>query len=599
MARQPLLITLIVVVALAALVRGWAALWFLCDDAFITFRYAAMARLGHGYVWNPPPMPPVEGYTSAAWLWLLHGLWALTGRPPPQTANNVSLICAGITVGLTAWATLRAQLSEGLAPYRLAVLTLTLGALVTHRGFLVWSSSGLETALFVSLVTAWAVVTAREGRGPVIGALAAAIALTRPDGYLFVAATVALLGLRALRGEGARALALGLAPLAAVLAHVLWRRLTYGAWLPNTFAAKVGAAWPEAGLPYLAWFVLEYALWSWPLALLAALRRWRPGPGALAVGLTLLGQLGYYTLKVGGDHFEFRVFTHLAPLVALTTPLLLDRAGLRPAWTLALSALAWALALPLPWAEHQLAQGQTTMVAVRAGPKLGEALPGPLRPLGLAWDHLRDQLAPQLIGLRHREHQLFAELQLRLTPGLDASRPATMGGDVVVVRRLDGGFRLDPSADARPLLAARPAVDVGTVGVIGWALPSLLVLDSLGLNDPVVARLGAHVTPRRMAHERRPPPGYIECFQANVTFGVAVEETTTGALVDVMSHPQGYRERLDLSAPGLPLPPRWAGKPGLRARAVVLLLEREAPLTEADLARCAAWSAEEGSGPAP
>ena len=58
LARQPLLITLIVVVALAVLVQGWAALWFLCDDAFITFRYAAMARLGHGYVWNPPPMPP-------------------------------------------------------------------------------------------------------------------------------------------------------------------------------------------------------------------------------------------------------------------------------------------------------------------------------------------------------------------------------------------------------------------------------------------------------------------------------------------------------------------------------------------------------------
>jgi hypothetical protein len=91
-----------------------------------------------------------------------------------------------------------------------------------------------------------------------------------------------------------------------------------------------------------------------------------------------LGQLAYYTLKVGGDHFEFRVFTHLAPLVALTTPLLFDRAGLRPAWTLALSALAWALALPLPWAEHQVAKGQTTMVAVRAGPKLGDgACPAP------------------------------------------------------------------------------------------------------------------------------------------------------------------------------------------------------------------------------
>jgi hypothetical protein len=239
------------------------------------------------------------------------------------------------------------------------------------------------------------------------------------------------------------------------------------------------------------------------------------------------------------------------------------------------------------------------MVAVRAGPKLATVLPSPLWPLGVAWDGLRDQLAPQLIGLRHREHQLFGELQLRITPGLDATRPATMGGDVVVVRRVEGGFRLDPTADARPLLAAAPALDVGTVGVIGWSFPGLLVLDSLGLNDPVVANFGLHVTPRRMAHERRPPPGYVECFKANVTLGVAVEDSATGRLLDVMSTPQGYREGLDLSAPGLPLPTRWAGKEGLRARAVVLVLERATALTEADLARCAAWRPDEGSGPTP
>jgi hypothetical protein len=173
-----------------------------------------------------------------------------------------------------------------------------------------------------------------------------------------------------------------------------------------------------------------------------------------------------------------------------------------------------------------------------------------------------------------------------------------MGGDVVVVRRVEGGFRLDPSADARPLLAAAPVMDVGTVGVIGWRMPQLVVLDSLGLNDPVIAHFGLHVTPRRMAHERRPPPGYVECFQANVTLGLAVEDAATGALLDVMSTPAGYRERLDLSAPGLPLPGRWAGKPGLRARAVALVLERAAPLTEAELARCAAWRPDD-SGPTP
>jgi arabinofuranosyltransferase len=94
-------------------------------------------------------------------------------------------------------------------------------------------------------------------------------------------------------------------------------------------------------------------------------------------------------------------------------------------------------------------------------------------------------------------------------------------------------------------------------------MPSMLVLDSLGLNDPVIAHFGLHVTPRRMAHERRPPPGYVECFQANVTLGLAVEDAATGALLDVMSYPQGYRERLDLSRAG----PAAAGPLGGQAGA--------------------------------
>jgi hypothetical protein len=150
----------------------------------------------------------------------------------------------------------------------------------------------------------------------------------------------------------------------------------------------------------------------------------------------------------------------------------------------------------------------------------------------------------------------------------------------------------------QPLLVTLIVVVALAVLVQGWAMPSMLVLDSLGLNDPVIAHFGLHVTPRRMAHERRPPPGYVECFQANVTLGLAVEDAATGALLDVMSTPAGYRERLDLSAPGLPLPGRWAGKPGLRARAVALVLERAAPLTEAELARCAAWRPDD-SGPTP
>ena len=60
--------------AVAGLLYGWALFWFLCDDAFIAFRYASNSRLGWGYTWNPPPFRAVEGYTSFLWVLLLDGV---------------------------------------------------------------------------------------------------------------------------------------------------------------------------------------------------------------------------------------------------------------------------------------------------------------------------------------------------------------------------------------------------------------------------------------------------------------------------------------------------------------------------------------------
>jgi arabinofuranosyltransferase len=56
-----------------------------------------------------------------------------------------------------------------------------------------------------------------------------------------------------------------------------------------------------------------------------------------------------------------------------------------------------------------------------------------------------------------------------------------------------------------------------SVGVVGWALPNVAILDKLGLNDRVVASSPPTGGPdRQMAHDRRAPPGYVECFSPNV-----------------------------------------------------------------------------------
>ena len=71
-------VVLLVLAGGAALVAGWQLFWFLTDDAFIAFRYVSNSQFGRGYVWNPPPFLPVEGYTSFLWVALLDGVWRLT-----------------------------------------------------------------------------------------------------------------------------------------------------------------------------------------------------------------------------------------------------------------------------------------------------------------------------------------------------------------------------------------------------------------------------------------------------------------------------------------------------------------------------------------
>jgi arabinofuranosyltransferase len=116
-----------------------------------------------------------------------------------------------------------------------------------------------------------------------------------------------------------------------------------------------------------------------------------------------------------------------------------------------------------------------------------------LRWYGAAWDDLEGWLIRHLVGLRHQEHKIFGEFQVARFP------PRATGAQI--------------SGDGHPVLLYH------TIGVPGWVLPNVAVLDWFGLNDAVIA----HAKPtreasedRQMAHDRGPPPGYFECFRPNV-----------------------------------------------------------------------------------
>lgn len=509
-------VTAILILASALLLAGWLAggTWFVCDDAYIAFRYAANWRAGRGIVWNPPPFRPVEGYTSFAWVVLVGGGWRLTGVAPPVLAPALGLFFAAATLGRLWWHGLRMRLPAPQEETRLGLVALMLGAVAANRTFLAWATSGLETPLFALALLGWTLAMARplgdEDRlwSARVSAWASVLALTRPDGYLFVAATLALavpMGRRARTGSSTGSQWLGFLALLPVAAHVLWRRSFYGAWLPNTYVAKHVDAWPEAGARYALAFALEYFLW--PLLVLIAWwlwsewRRLRSGQGGLPAweehapkllgGATLTAHLAYYVLSVGGDHFEYRIFAAYVPLMMLGG--LHGAAALREARRSVLAlGVATLVTLPLPWLLWEVERYSGDYWTIRSETPSLASLPAPARPFLRPWAQLQDWLLPRGNGIRVWEHRRFIEM-------------------------VDSELLAPERAAAMEWEPYHPVVVASGVGIVGWTYPNVAVIDTRGLNDLVIARTEwANRGERYMAHDRRPPEGYVECFAPNV-----------------------------------------------------------------------------------
>jgi arabinofuranosyltransferase len=280
-----------------------------------------------------------------------------------------------------------------------------------------------------------------------------------------------------------------------VAVHVVWRRLHYGAWLPNTFYAKTTSAWPESGLRYLAAFALEYALWlALPFVIAGLAAAWRrgarPRPGGVVAVGCLLAHAAFYTLVIGGDHFEFRVYSQLVPLIGLALLGSLAALRLRRPLALAIFAVFLATGWLIPWTHWWKTRSlerrsETHLLYV----PVAASLPPPFRWLGAGWDELERWLIGHHVGLRHQEHKVFQEHLRQVLPSRERGAHAFDGIE-------------------------NPVIAAVSVGVVGWVYPRAHVIDLLGLNDAVIARSpSAHLGRRAMAHERRPPPGYVEAFQ--------------------------------------------------------------------------------------
>lgn len=286
------------------------------EDTFISMRYARNLVEGNGLVYNAGER--VEGYTNFLWTLVLALVHAV-GAPPLETTVVVSIVLAAAAAGALALGLREATGHDGLA--------WSAAALVLLPAFWDAAGSGLETSLYTALLTGAALLQAadvrtgrRAGRWNVI--LLALAALTRPEG-IFAAGLLCGAAFLARRGErrfGARQVTIFGTVALVVLVHVLWRRLYYGDWVPNTFHCKVGASWAQfrRGAEQLLQFLRTgNGLLLVPCAAAPWLLRRRPWllpPLALGAGYAA------YVVAIGGDNFwRHRYLVPVLPALLLVS----------------------------------------------------------------------------------------------------------------------------------------------------------------------------------------------------------------------------------------------------------------------------------------
>ena len=502
---------------------GWLAsvAWFITDDAFISFRYVRNLLDGHGLVFNPGEY--VEGYTNFLWVLELAAIWRVLGIRPEHVANWLSVIYTVGTIAVLLWWVARMPFLR----HRGLIAWMALGLICGSATFAVWTSGGgLETRQF-TFFTLVAVVGLSLYGANRWGLLAASLslsaaALTRPEGLLVAACCVGWFvaqrwfTARRLDWRGTLALA---APFVVLIGgHFLARYRYYGEWLPNTYYAKHVGPWYESGFRYLWAAAIETGLYLLiPLALLALRGRWRERrDGIYALVLLIVGTHMAYLFEIGGDHFEFRPLDHYWPLLAVPAAEGLARLGGALSGSLKRRShhLRWAggrtlaIVIFVPVLFYAgaiqgvlLFEGMTRIGAERLAPKISVidqenpawllAAPGMSALVAVSID-LRLQSDRHFVGMRAFSHHAGTTRWIRGWKPYEHTASRFIPDDAVM------------------------AMDA--MGVGPYFLPDVVFVDIFGLVDATVARnpTDRSSSERVIAHDRIPPPGYLQRRGANL-----------------------------------------------------------------------------------
>ncbi len=306
----------VVAIAAAVFILHARSIDAVCDDAFISLRYARNL-VDHGApVYNLGER--VEGYTSPLWMLLSAAPLAL-GIEGSKVLSLMGLF-GGVALVAAVW-----RLWTVVAPARPVPGFVVLGLVVASTPLAAWSSSGLETTAFAAMIALSVAEAAAfvgqptRARGYVAGGVIALTTLLRPEGALIGAVAFVCLALN--RGTRLQLLPFLLAAAAPVSVFVLWRLWYYGELLPNTFFAKLSAApWRriQVGLRYSFFTVSELGFAFSTLLLLSAIVAPWKAPATRIIRPIIPVYIAY-VLYVGGDFFDlFRFFVPILPLLLVS-----------------------------------------------------------------------------------------------------------------------------------------------------------------------------------------------------------------------------------------------------------------------------------------
>jgi arabinofuranosyltransferase len=290
---------------------------FVCDDAFISFRYAKNLAQGNGLVFNVGER--VEGYSNFLWVLLLSLLVKL-GLNVVVLSKGLAVLFSLFTILLLLRFSRLLNPKDDIFNYLAALLLACCGA------YAAWSTGGLETSFFTFLLTSgsfflvWGII---KKRGFVVsGIVFALLCMTRLDGLIFAGVSFAFLLYLSIvkrRIELRKVWMACLCFLLPFLSYFIWRWSYYGKLLPNTFYIKLGDnSLYHQGLIYLFDFLNRFWIWLMVVPLFFLGRALKHNKNLKPVAFyfsSMILVFCLYVIYVGGDFMD--MFRFLVPILPL------------------------------------------------------------------------------------------------------------------------------------------------------------------------------------------------------------------------------------------------------------------------------------------